>query len=780
MTLSPIPIWLRLTFAIWLVLALALGGMIAWETRVNRETSLTQAGDFANSIHEMTMAGLTGMMITGTVGQREVFLDQIKELSVIKDLQVIRSQAVVDQFGEGDHPRRALDAFEQQAMASREAVLRVERDAEHGHYLRVVRPTLAATSYLGKDCTTCHAVAIGTPLGLVSMKISLNRMDAAVSTFMWQSMAMAIALSLPLIAVFAFSMRRFVLRILGGEPAFATRIANEISRGDISSAILLKDGDSSSLLAAMQRMSTAIHALTDDATTLAEAAVAGHLSTRAEVSRHQGDFRKIVTGVNHTLDAVIGPLKVAAETVDRISRGDIPERLTASYQGDFNTLRNNLNTCIDAIDALVADASILATAAIEGRLATRVDACRHQGDFRKIVTGVNHTLDAVIGPLTVAASTVDQISRGAIPAHIGDTWQGDFNLLKNHLNTCIDAVNALVSEVSVLAMAAAAGRLASRADSSQHQGDFRKVVDGLNRTLDHVIDPIAEVQRIMAAMADGDLRQRISHPYQGDFDHLKEVINQTVDQFVDTIGQVRTNTDRIATVSGELSATARWLSQSASGQATAVAAAGTKLREMSASIAHTTDHAQVTDGMATTAARQATDGGEAVRQTIMAMQSIAEKVGLIDELARQTNLLALNAAIEAARAGEHGQGFAVVAVEVRRLAERSQGAAKEIGDVARHSAQLAEHAGSLLSEMVPVIKQTSQLVQAIASASREQSALSSQIDGAMRQLGQATQENASASARLTATAAEMDGEAGQLEESMSFFKLADERAKGRP
>jgi methyl-accepting chemotaxis protein len=234
---------------------------------------------------------------------------------------------------------------------------------------------------------------------------------------------MAALLCFPLIALFAFFIRRFVLRVLGGEPALATAIANQISRGDISSAIVVSAGDTSSLLSAMKRMSAAIHTLTSDTTTLASAAVAGKLATRADATRHQGDFRKVVEGVNDTLDAVIGPLNVAATTVDRIARGDIPAKITDPYNGDFNILKNNLNTCIDAINALVADAARLTGAAVDGKLATRADAARHQGDFRKIVTGVNDTLDAVIGPLNVAAATVDRIARGDIPAQITRSLQ---------------------------------------------------------------------------------------------------------------------------------------------------------------------------------------------------------------------------------------------------------------------------------------------------------------------------------------------------------------------
>ena len=176
---------------------------------------------------------------------------------------------------------------------------------------------------------------------------------------------------------------------------------------------------------------------------LVKAAVEGKLATRADATKHQGDFRKIVQGVNETLDAVIGPLNVAAEYVDRISKGDIPAKITDSYNGDFNEIKNNLNRCIDAVNALTADANVLAKAAVEGKLATRADATKHQGDFRKIVQGVNDTLDAVIGPLNVAAEYVDRISKGDIPAKITDSYNGDFNEIKNNLNRCIDAVNAM-------------------------------------------------------------------------------------------------------------------------------------------------------------------------------------------------------------------------------------------------------------------------------------------------------------------------------------------------
>ena len=175
--------------------------------------------------------------------------------------------------------------------------------------------------------------------------------------------------------------------------------------------------------------------------------------------------------------------------------------------------------------------------------------------------------------------------------------------------------------------------------------------------------------------------------------------------------------------------------------------------------------------MAVQSARQAGEGGAAVQQTVAAMKDIAERIGIINEIAFQTNLLALNAAIEAARAGEHGRGFAVVAGEVRKLAERSRVAAQEIGALAKSSVAVAETAGKLLTEMMPAIQKTSDLVPDIAAASQEQSTSVGQINNSMAQLNDITQQNASSSEELAATAEEMRGQARNLQQLIAFFQI---------
>ncbi|MBW7902481.1 MAG: HAMP domain-containing protein [Rhodocyclaceae bacterium] len=584
-----------------------------------------------------------------------------------------------------------------------------------------------------------------------------------------QNLSLALGAAAFLLAfVLGFIILRSITRPIGE----VVEAARKMTVGDFDFKLASDAKDEvGEVVRAVAGVQGAVQSMVADANTLAKAAVDGKLSTRADAARHQGDFHRIVAGVNQTLDAVIGPLNVAANYVDRISKGDIPEKITDAYNGDFNTIKNNLNTCIDAVGRLIADARLLSAAAVAGKLSTRADATQHQGDFRKIVEGVNETLDAVIGPLNVAASYVDRISKGDIPPRITDAYNGDFNAIKNNLNTCIDAVNELVADANMLSAAAVAGKLDTRADAGKHQGDFRRIVQGVNDTLDAVVSPIQDVQRVMGAMERGDMTQTITQSYQGDFATLKEAINNTIGRLSETIAQIITAADALSNASGQVSATAQSLSQASSEQAASVEETTASLEEMTASVSQNTENAKVTDNMASKAAKEAGEGGEAVSKTVDAMKSIADKIGIIDDIAYQTNLLALNAAIEAARAGEHGKGFAVVAAEVRKLAERSQVAAQEIGELAGSSVKMAERAGTLLTEMVPTIQKTSDLVQEIASASEEQSSGVAQINNAMGQLNKATQQNASASEELAATAEELGGQAGQLQELTDFFTV---------
>lgn len=276
---------------------------------------------------------------------------------------------------------------------------------------------------------------------------------------------------------------------------------------------------------------------------------------------------------------------------------------------------------------------------------------------------------------------------------------------------------------------------------------------------------------IVRRVAEGDLSVTVKVS-AGDDSSLLAAIGGMVSRLSGIMGEVRGAANALSVASEEVSATSQSLAQGASEQAASLEETTASVEQMSSSISQNSDNARATDSIASKTAGAAEEGGHAVRATVEAMKSIADKIGIIDDIAYQTNLLALNAAIEAARAGDHGKGFAVVAAEVRKLAERSQVAAREIGELAGSSVTTAERAGGLLEDIVPSIRKTASLVQEITLASEEQSIGSGQINQAMGQISEATQQSAAASEELSATAEEVNSQASRLQELVGFFKIA--------
>lgn len=445
----------------------------------------------------------------------------------------------------------------------------------------------------------------------------------------------------------------------------------------------------------------------------------GDIDVTIPADRFSGAYREMALGVNGMVAGHIAVKKKAMACVAEFGRGNFDAPLER-FPGKKAFINQTVETVRANLKAVIGDMGRLAAAAQEGRLETRADAALHSGDFRRIVEGVNQTLDAVIGPLNAAASYIDLIAKGDIPAKITDPYRGQFNEIKENLNTLIEAMETVTASAEEIA--------------------------GGNLTV--------------------EIRERSPK------DKLMQALGDMVGGLTRVVNEIKSMAAEVNAGSGNLSAATATLSQGASEQSASAEEASASMEQMVSNIRQNADNARQTEKIAVKSASDAREGGKSVGEAVNAMKEIASRISIIEEIARQTNMLALNAAIEAARAGEHGKGFAVVAAEVRKLAERSQKAAGEINQLSTSTVKLAEKAGDMLTQLVPNIQKTSELVQEISAASSEQNQGAEQINTALQQLQLVIQQNASAAEEMAATSEELSGQSEQMQRTVEFFQVA--------
>ncbi len=592
------------------------------------------------------------------------------------------------------------------------------------------------------------------------------------------------------------------------------RILAQVSNGKIDELIAQTyKGDHEKMKQAINNVALVLQGLQKELVRLTDASKEGQLSDRGKPEQFQGAYAEIVRGVNTMLDAILLPIGEGNRILAQVSNGKIDELIAQTYKGDHEKMKQAINNVALVLQGLQKELVRLTDASKEGQLSDRGKPEQFQGAYAEIVRGVNTMLDAILLPIGEGNRILAQVSNGKIDELIAQTYKGDHEKMKQAINNVALVLQGLQKELARLTEASIDGQLSERGKHDQFQGAYANIVRGVNGILDAVIGPLNFSAKYVEQISKGDIPPQITDTYHGDFnliknnlntlivamnditaaaeeiangnltvtlherspqDKLMQALGSMVAGLTQTVSDIRAIAGEVSAASQSISTASIQVSKGASAQAAAAEEASSSMEEMVSNIKQNADNAQQTDKIANKSAKDAQESGKSVLEAVAAMKEIANKISIIEEIARQTNLLALNAAIEAARAGEHGKGFAVVAAEVRKLAERSQKAAGEINQLSANTLKVSEKSGEMLDKLVPDIQRTAELVQEITAASKEQDTGAEQINKALQQLEQVIQQNASASEEMASTTEELTGQSDQLVSALSFFHTGDE------
>ncbi|PWR71807.1 methyl-accepting chemotaxis protein [Methanospirillum stamsii] len=486
-------------------------------------------------------------------------------------------------------------------------------------------------------------------------------------------------------------------------------VANRIGQGDSNARCSFSRSDEIGVMGlAVDKMGNTISELVNDAISLSDASVRGEMSYRVDPDKHEGDFRKIIVGMNDSLAAYANPLRITAGYINEITHGTIPSPIETPFTGSFEEIRENLNELVVILNQRNKDIELLISNGIAGKLDFRIETSKYSGYSRDMFNGINEMLDSIIGPLNMAAEYVERISNGDIPDLITEEYRGDFSLIKNNLNHCIDAINLMISDANALSEAAIEGKLNIRADASRHQGDFRRIIEGVNYTLDAVIEPIHEAMRVSEEYSKGNFTSRVDEnlKMQGEYLSFKEALNRTgieLSRMMTIINdELYQGVNVLSSASSEILSVTAQLSSSTAETASAVNETSATVEEVRKTTEVTNQKAKAVSEKAQAVNQVVKTGQSSVEEISTGMthinqqmesiasnvirlseqsQAIGEIIVSVTDIAEQSNLLAVNASIEAAKAGEFGKGFGVVAQEIKTLAEQSKQATTNIRNI---------------------------------------------------------------------------------------------------